>query len=276
MSLKDIQDVCLDILKDVHQFCEKNQIKYTLCGGTLLGAIRHNGYIPWDDDIDIAMPRPDYDRFINSFRSDKGYQLFSKEAEVNNNVYVAFSRVCEMEKTLVTSDALPWCDSRTGVWIDIFPLDGAIENRKEVEQKTVTVSKLWYYTMFFRSSIGSVSSKRKIKTKVKTLFLRIVSLNHVEMITDFITKKLIEQCRTWNYEKCCYFTSFSYPQHGIKEYLPKTMLAKYCLHKFEDTSFYIMNEYDAWLKALFGNYMELPPVEQRTGHGHDTNKFYWR
>ena len=68
MALKEIQQVSLDILKDVHQFCINNGIHYSLCYGTLLGAIRHNGFIPWDDDIDIMMPRPDYDRFVNTYK----------------------------------------------------------------------------------------------------------------------------------------------------------------------------------------------------------------
>ena len=121
MSLKDIQGVSLDILNEIHEFCQGNSIRYTLYYGTLLGAIRHNGFIPWDDDVDIAMPRPDYDRFINSYVSKKGYKLFSREINENENVYIPFSRVCEMEKTMVISPIIPWCSSLTGVWIDIFP-----------------------------------------------------------------------------------------------------------------------------------------------------------
>ena len=79
MTLEEIQQVSLEILKDVHRFCVENDIKYSLCYGTLLGAIRHNGFIPWDDDIDIMMPRPEYDRFIRLYQSEKGYKLFAAE-----------------------------------------------------------------------------------------------------------------------------------------------------------------------------------------------------
>lgn len=98
MTLKEIQAVSLEILKDVHMFCLKNDIKYTLQGGTLLGAIRHNGFIPWDEDIDIAMPRPDYERFCQTYASENGYKLICRH---NSECYVMYARVCEMEKTLV-------------------------------------------------------------------------------------------------------------------------------------------------------------------------------
>lgn len=92
MQLRDIQKVSLEILKDVHEFCISNDIKYSLGSGTMLGAVRHKGFIPWDDDIDIVMPRPDYERFKNTFRSSQGYVLVKEE-----DSYIAFVRVCDKE-----------------------------------------------------------------------------------------------------------------------------------------------------------------------------------
>ena len=135
MTLTEVQQACLDILKDIHNFCQQNGIKYTLQGGTLLGAIRHKGFIPWDDDIDIAMPREDYDRFIRTYTSKKGYKLFSRElAPMRKSVFLAFSRVCEMQKTFVDCRMLPWTSEETGVWVDVFPLDG-IEDSPAIREK---------------------------------------------------------------------------------------------------------------------------------------------
>ena len=102
MTLKEIQQVSLGILKDIHKFCVEHDIQYSLCYGTLLGAIRHKGFIPWDDDIDITMPRPEFDRFIKSYQSEKGYRLFAAENnDGDTEVSVPFARVCEMQRTFV-------------------------------------------------------------------------------------------------------------------------------------------------------------------------------
>ena len=273
MSLQDIQHVCLDILKDVHLFCVNNHINYTLCGGTLLGAIRHNGYIPWDDDIDIAMPRPDYDRFILSYQSGSGYQLFAQEKKGCKGVKIAFARVCDMRRTYVDADIIPWNDIDTGLWIDIFPLDGAIDDREAVEKKTRLIYKIWRLCIYLRCGVGRITKKKLLRTKIKTLLLKMLFVNKV---VNILTRFHIKCCRDWDYSDCSFFTSFTYPQHGIKEYLPQTMLSSYSLHIFEDTEFYVIDEYDRWLKALFGNYMILPPVEQRNGHGQSWNIYYWR
>lgn len=88
MTLREVQLFELDILKDVHEFCMANHINYSLAYGTLIGAIRHKGFIPWDDDIDIVMPRPDYDRFCRTYKSQAGYEIFSP---IQGNSYLGYT-----------------------------------------------------------------------------------------------------------------------------------------------------------------------------------------
>ena len=96
MTLREVQLFGLEILKDVHHFCTLNGIRYSLAYGTLLGAIRHKGFIPWDDDIDIVMPRPDYEKFCKTFKSDAGYDIFSP---VEGDCYLGYARVCDLKRT---------------------------------------------------------------------------------------------------------------------------------------------------------------------------------
>ncbi len=122
MSLEDIQGVSLDILAAVDDFCTNKGIKYSLGYGGLIGAVRHKGPIPWDDDIDIIMERPEYDRFIKIFNQvgPNGLKLFAPEL---GNSYFSISRICDMSRTFVRK-YYQWTDEETGVWIDVFPIDG--------------------------------------------------------------------------------------------------------------------------------------------------------
>ena len=102
LTLKEIQTESLGILKDIHSFCIKHDIKYSVVGGTLLGAVRHQGFIPWDDDIDLMMPREDYERFCRIYCSEQ-YRLFS--CHNDRSCKIAYARVCDMNRTLVLEQA---------------------------------------------------------------------------------------------------------------------------------------------------------------------------
>lgn len=120
MTLRELQLFALEILKDVHQFCTQNNIKYSLYAGTLLGAIRHQGFIPWDDDIDIVMPREDYNKFCQTYRSER-FNLFNRDND--SSFQLAYARVCDIKRTLYKA-VEPCSKKPTGVWIDVFPADG--------------------------------------------------------------------------------------------------------------------------------------------------------
>ena len=130
MSLRELQQFSLEIMKDVHQFCMDNNIVYSLLDGSLIGAIRHKGFIPWDDDIDIVLRRPDYERFCQTYKSDK-YKL--KCRENNPDCMVPFARVYDDKRTVIKTTA-PWCDDEVGIWIDVVPADCVIEDVSEFEK----------------------------------------------------------------------------------------------------------------------------------------------
>lgn len=271
MTIREVQMVSLEILKDVHQFCVQNNIKYSLSGGTLLGAIRHNGFIPWDDDIDIQMPYPEYLKFIHSYKSTKGYKLFSREIEGSENVMMRMGRVCDMERTYVNQGRYPWVNVDTGIWIDIIPVYGAPNNRGKMRLHYLKSRVLGKISNYWRIKHAPFSEKMKqdsLWRKIKHYIKKIIGL----FLTEKSMDRYMEELRKYDYDKSDYF--FAGPQNGMGEWQPKENMATFFLHPFEDESFFVMSGYDANLRGLFGDYMTLPPVEKRVPHSFFS--YYWR
>ncbi|MBR1666848.1 MAG: LicD family protein [Bacteroidaceae bacterium] len=271
MTTAEIQEVSLDILRDVHDFCIKNNIKYTLQGGTLLGAVRHKGFIPWDDDIDIAMPRPDYDRFLETYKSRKGYTAISRELPDSKDVYIAYTRICDMRRTFVDDSVFPWTSKEKGVWIDLFPLDGMEESMNVCKKRIKKMSFLWFQgntLRTFHNSLRKTKSWNKFwHLIVKKICAPFFSYNAID--------KHISMCRLVPYGKTNYYSNLAFLRYGIKERHQVKVLDKTILTPFENDYFYIMEGYDEALKEKYGDYMQLPPKEKQV-KGHDQNKYYWR
>jgi lipopolysaccharide cholinephosphotransferase len=271
MTLKDIQKVSLEILKDIHHFCVKNDIKYTLQGGTLLGAVRHKGFIPWDDDVDIAMPRPDYDRFMHTYQSKRGYKLFSRELlEFKDSVYIAYSRVCDMEKTFVDYRNMIWTNCSTGVWIDIFPLDGVEDDLDKRKKHFEKMYFFWNKGRRLRLTKRPFAMNKTWKKKFSWLYNQIVS--------SFTTFKVIDShialCRSVKYGDSNTFAQISFMSYGMKECHSVSVMKELVLVPFEGNYFCSMAGYDEALREKYGDYMQLPPVEKRINrHG---GKYYWK
>ena len=270
MNIKEVQQVSLDILKDVHDFCISNSLRYSLCGGTLIGAVRHNGFVPWDDDVDIIMPKPDYDRFVQSYRSKNGYVLFSPDVKQKWEVRLRISKVCDMQRTIVQQDYYAWTDTETGVGIDVIPAIGAPnterEARKFIKHYLIKARLLNCY----RVSLASKDFLRNKKLSDKVLFFI------KRLVGNYIGKRSIESIlefqKKYDYDESQYFCGgFTY---GFGEWQVKSIFDELVLHKFEDEEFFITSCYDEYLKSLFGNYMQLPPEEQRVSH--DFYGYYWK
>lgn len=270
MTLKDLQNVSLEILKDVHQFCVKHNIKYTLQGGTLIGAIRHKGFIPWDDDLDIAMPRPDYERFIHSYKSENGYKLFARGLSDCGEVYIAYARVCEMRRTYVDDSAFPFSTIKKGVWIDIFPLDGIEEDTTEQKRRMRRLKFFWHIGTLKRGAHTNIDNITTWEKKLKCIILKVLS--------PFLSYKAIDKhisiCKEIPWDSAASYGNLAFLGYGLRDCHHKRVLEETILTTFEDAQFYIMKGYDEALREKFGDYMKLPPEEQRVG-GHSQNKFYW-
>lgn len=270
MTLHDIQDVSYEILKDIHAFCVQHDITYSLYGGTMIGAIRHQGFVPWDDDIDIAMPRPEYEKFVKSYQSEKKYRLLVAGTPEN---YLGFSRVCEMEETRVTNRVLPWTPLETGVWVDVFPLDGAPDDEEEAQKMFARINRLWLHACYARAAKAPLSTATELEKKVK-LLLKKMAFGPLMYDIDYKSKAFIKACSHIVWGTTEHFANFSYGGYGMKEYQLIEDFESVVPVVFRDQQFFVCNGYDRHMKRKYGDYMQLPSKEQQVSN-HELCKYYW-
>ena len=272
MTLDEVHDVLYDILVDIHEFCVENDIKYSLAGGTLLGAIRHNGFIPWDDDIDVQMSRPEYERFIHSYKSKNGYLLFSRELPGCEDVEVAFTRVCDMNQTFVDTSLRPWKNGPTGLWVDVVPIDGAPNSKIRANIKISIMYVLWKL---------SITNRYPKNFTIKSTHGYVKKFKHVlkkYIVVPIIPKNFIcyyiALCKEYNYCDNNYIANYSTMQNKFREWQPKRTMESFVLHQFGKGKFYIMEDYNTSLSHLYGDYMKLPPVDKQVAH--IDNSYFWK
>ena len=271
MTTEEVQAVSLDILREVHSFCVENHIKYTLQGGSLLGAVRHKGFIPWDDDIDIAMPRPDYEKFIHSFCSKQGFKVISRELSDCKNVMIAFARICDTQKTYVDTSFIPWTDEKVGVWIDLFPLDGVEDSLATCKKRINKMKWELYQVNTLRTVHNAISSIPETKKKVNLIIKKMVAPFCSHKAID----KYISMCKEYDYEIANYYCNFAFLNYGVRERHRKAVMNELTLAPFGEDHFFIMKGYDEALKEKYGDYMTVPPAEKQV-RAHNYNKYYWK
>ena len=258
----DSRRIMIGVLKAVHCFCIKNKLRYSLYAGSLIGAIRHNGFIPWDDDIDIVMPREDYYYFIKHFKE----QYYSVITPYSCKEYylpwakVYDNRTIKIEPVKLKSEYL------FGVDIDVFPVDyvDSFESFKRVQKKKYRLNLL--------------------RNKSLKSFILFNPIRHpINFLREFFSRVFYQGRQSYFSKRldCCY-QSFNKKQHNY--YMVNSLFFNRPLfdislfddlefHKFEDEEFLVFKRYDYFLTLMFGNYMELPPTEQRISH-HKNEQYY--
>mgnify|MGYP004533372861 FL=1 len=256
-NLRKVQLTELKILEKIDGICKKYDINYFLVGGTLLGAVRHKGFIPWDDDIDIGMLREDYEKFINVCLKDgvlgKDYYLHCNESD--NDYFIPFIKVKKNNTTFAERN-IENINTHKGIFLDIFPYDNVPKPHSFCEKLQAII---------VRSTSDAIYLKYKIY-KLKTMRRRIF----VAFFALFSTKQLKKINK---YFSCIYNkknTDYIISSAGSSGYEDEILLREkvFPLKKieFENKMFYAMNDNDYYLSKLYGNYMELPPKEERKTH----------
>lgn len=247
------------MLLDFQQVCEKYHLKFYLCGGTLLGAVRHKGFIPWDDDIDVMMPRPDYDRLMQLEKSQgifrKHLKLYSFELE---NADYPFAKVVNMNTTILQKYAKD--ESLSHIWLDIFPADGLPSDVDEIKRIYRKVDKLRKILSLCWAKIGEGTTK--LKKYAKYILVPVIKC----IGADFWCQKIDLISRQYGFAESEYVGVISWGRYGVGERCLKEKFEKSVEVEFEGYKFPVMSCWEEYLIGIYGDYMKLPPEGEREVH----------
>lgn len=256
LSHREIQEVLLGILKELDGFCRSHDIRYSIAGGTLLGALRHKGFIPWDDDADVIMPRPDYDRFVALFNKEctSHYHLLTQERKKDKWYVNTYSKL-EDSSTESHEPGLVGV-AKFGVNIDIFPVDGLPD---DPEEQMRIIRRTMHY-------------KRRIVLRQKT-FLHLFLPHQGPPLAFFgaKTKSLDkwlsladELLRSHDFSTSNYAAAIC-GLYAKKEIFPRQMFEEYAEYSFEGVPLMGLKKADEYLTSLYGDWHQLPPESERGG-----------
>lgn len=265
LSLRDAQMLMVDILQDVHNLCEKYGIKYFLDAGTLIGAVRHKGFIPWDDDVDIGMPREDYNKFLEIAKKELPDHLFLQTFETDKyyDVYPVPCKVRYNNTIFLEEHAKENHNMHNGVYIDVFPYDSLPKyNFIYKIQRGLSYNILKSFKRL-RDMPEKLSFKNKLTFTFYKLVTKIFPYKRREKFFNYLIKWNDPKSKYMGYGVDTFWSEYVYKKEDYFD------LAKL---EFEGKYFYGPKNYDAILTQLYGDYMTMPKEEDRVWHAKEIKK----
>lgn len=266
-ATKKMQKMQLEILKDFQYICDKYKIPYFASGGTAIGAIRHKGFIPWDDDIDVCVLRKDYEKVLNCIRKDLSDKYDIYDINSSKGYVLVFAKMCRKGTRIQEEGGFDTCVP-TGIGIDIFAYDRTVcDKKKRVKQ----IRDTWIWARMGVLSEYKDPQFPKSVTGIKLTLAKIgcwiihYTCKILHLKKKYFYKKYMQAATRYKASKADVYTDFSYVR-------PEDLLCTedmiFPLQKaaFEDVQVSLLNGVDKYLTSQFGNYMELPPENQRKTH----------
>lgn len=256
--------IIIGCLQKFISLCEEHGLTYYCVGGTAIGAVRHQGLIPWDDDIDVAMPRPDYDRFLKLCRNtDLGdYELATPDRK---GYPCHFAKLCDKRTTLIEKRDVPCV---YGLYIDVFPIDGTAPDMTEAK-RLLGRYKQWSNKLDAALTRHTLRQYLAMAAKPKEWGRMAVQTAAIllgrETVRRFIIGRLDRMARRYDYSSATLVANYD-GAYREREIFPKAWTDTLCDKPFGHLTVKLPGNYDAYLKNIYTNYMEFPPVEQRVCH----------
>jgi len=273
IDLEEQKQIELEMLLYVDKICRDNNIVYSLDGGTLIGALRHKGFIPWDDDIDILLLREEYERLIDIIRKDNRYKVFIPGEQ--DNYFYGFTKIIDKRTVSYNRIEKKLGFPEMGVFIDIFPYDNIPQSKMEY---MISQVKKYQKRAIISNKRGTyVYPDKKIKMAIKKVLQYPMHLIYSGKSTAYWIGKAVKEAKSYSKEDIGYVGDFFgnlTMGTGKKVIFPREVFKEYTEALFEGHYFSIIKNYDKYLSKMYGDYMTPPPEEKRVlPHEYE---FYWR
>lgn len=259
LSLREVQQGSLSILKKIDDVCHKEGIRYWLMYGTLIGAVRHHGFIPWDDDLDIAMPRPDYERFLAHFdnHANELWPLVALHNTENRELPFLITRVSDTSYKMIGEygDEIP----ELGTFVDVYPIDGCGNNSDEatnLKNKCFDAVLNYLRASNFKSNSRNANAAKRVLKGIYSMMLG-NSSGYCDEVYRLATSNF--------YDCSSYCACLVWPCEG-DPLIERENIDELMPIQFEDMNSWAPIGYDKVLRDQYGDYMQLPPENERVGH----------
>ena len=263
-DLRKLQLLEFDILKKIKEICDANDITYYLSGGTLLGAVRHGGFIPWDDDVDVAMPRPDYEHFLRIAGQEFEYPYEVLTIDTDEKYIFPFTKIIDKRAKVRTTSRKN--EQIWNVWVDVFPLDSMPKNKIHF---TIRKYHILYRRMMFLFSCfdDMVSLNKKNRPFVEKAMIKLGSMIHPDRFlnTPKQIRKFNRCLRRYRFSRGYYIINLM-GIYKFRSLMERPIYGKKTEIPFEGVNFRVPEQYELYLEKIYGDYMALPPEEQRNHH----------